>query len=457
MDPSIELQKEQRQRIANLLTQNKYTDVTFVVGKDEQQKSFDVNRLFLASISPVFEAMLFGKMHESKPNATVIINDIDPDDFEAVLRYSYCADPQITSSNIVRVTIICDKYQISSLLIHCENVFKQCLNPRNICNMLHTTVSLKMDKYVQICSDWIRSSGNVVLDNGTATLQSNGFCRMNIEAMSIFLEHVSIDIKEEELWSYVLKWAQFQAKEYENNEAGKTKEVLECKEVETVVDNEDYKSFLLKSIRYRMRFGLMNGEYFVKNVVPERILTDKELVTIFCYQNCNNLRCGSFITTQRTDLLIVSRGDIDDSSASYNGSNTFGICLKTDTDLYLQGIGVFDCEGTANVKCEVFSCANASDSKLIGESATRHFIRDNKSGNVIPLMLKSAVRIKKNQKYKVSLWQKNDGKDKTYSISNRKTCVSVDGIEIKFVNGQHSAIPVLICSRNIECTKSKNK
>ena len=39
-------------------------DITFIIGKEEIE--YGANRIFLTAITPVFEAMLYGNMKESK-------------------------------------------------------------------------------------------------------------------------------------------------------------------------------------------------------------------------------------------------------------------------------------------------------------------------------------------------------------------------------------------------------
>ena len=106
----------------NVLEQQQLCDVKFFIGKEK--KEFGVSRFGLATISQPFKAMLYGNMEESKKNAEIEIEDIDPDAFEQVLRYSYCNDPLLTPGNVVAVKKVCDKYQIASLSKFVMNISK---------------------------------------------------------------------------------------------------------------------------------------------------------------------------------------------------------------------------------------------------------------------------------------------------------------------------------------------
>ena len=52
------LDRDQADNISNLLNDDKFCDVTFIIGKEARE--FKLNRIFLAAISEVFKAMLYG-------------------------------------------------------------------------------------------------------------------------------------------------------------------------------------------------------------------------------------------------------------------------------------------------------------------------------------------------------------------------------------------------------------
>ena len=116
-------QRDQRSNIANLLNNETIADVTFVIGENETE--FNVNRFPFAGISDVFAAMLYGNMAESKPNAKIIIPDIDSKGFIPVVQYAYCKDPQISKYNLVSIKNVCRKYQIHKLSEICDSNYKK--------------------------------------------------------------------------------------------------------------------------------------------------------------------------------------------------------------------------------------------------------------------------------------------------------------------------------------------
>ena len=125
-----------------LLQKDKFNDVTFLIGSEK--KEFKANKTFLAAQSAVFEAMLFGQMMESQLNSEIEINDAEPDAFEAVLKYCYCNNPELSSINVVGIKKIADKYQINGLSKSCDDHFPKCLNQNNFCELLTESMDAKL-------------------------------------------------------------------------------------------------------------------------------------------------------------------------------------------------------------------------------------------------------------------------------------------------------------------------
>ena len=141
-------QSQQRANLFKLFKNEHLCDVTFIVGAEREE--IRTHRLLLAAISPVFEAMLFGKMKESEHNAEIEITDIDPNAFRAVLKFAYCNDPELTVDNIIAIRRICDKYQISLLSAICDRCFEGFVSSKKVCSLLAQSMNAKCDHYTNI-------------------------------------------------------------------------------------------------------------------------------------------------------------------------------------------------------------------------------------------------------------------------------------------------------------------
>ena len=68
----------------------------------------------------------------------------------------------------------------------------------------------------------------------------------------------------------------------------------------SILKKNKFEYKLLKELCPFIRFGLMNGEYFVKKVKPLNILTNEEIMDILSYYQCkNDEKCGKFSIIQR--------------------------------------------------------------------------------------------------------------------------------------------------------------
>ncbi len=250
---------------------------------------FNVNRAFLATISPVWDAMLFGQMKESEINADVIIEYIDLDAFQRILNFAYNNDPKISPVNVLLVRYICDKYQIKclGLLKLCDTYFLACLNLNNVCLFLNQAMQLKCDILIKQCMTFIEKN----VKTSAVIINSDEFLTLTLNTMQFLLKSDYLMLTEEE---YVLKCADYQSEQClqidENNDEKYSDDDVKPKE---------YRQYLLKSVRQCMRFGLMNGKYFAQKVVKEQILTQSELTAILLYLQDSDTSCGDFNTNIR--------------------------------------------------------------------------------------------------------------------------------------------------------------
>eukprot|EP01083_Nonionella_stella_P106817 308608_1 len=327
----------QTKALLDVLNKNKFTDVTFLIGPN--QVEFKANRVFLACQSPVFEAMLYGSMQESQPDSEIQIHDIEPDAFQVVLNYCYMQKPSLTSRNIIALAQIADKYQIKGLSLMCKDYFPNILNIDNICTMLHQSVNAKLDSYVTKCENAIT---NKFGKHAQEIVQTIGFASMNVAAMKIVLKLDALAITEDDLWDAVLKWKEYQISCDDDEDDLNTlsnprkrkrdfrtdsvvphkkqrlNDAQNCnnhnnntcsKSNEGKVDDEDESGLqLLKEVCPFIRFGLMSGQYFVKQVKPLNCLTDKQMNAILCYYQCPEETCDVFNVKPRKLVFKVTEG-----------------------------------------------------------------------------------------------------------------------------------------------------
>eukprot|EP01083_Nonionella_stella_P065755 172523_1 len=180
MERSSSLKVVQQQIFADIVKNDKYRDVTFIIG--EQATNFHVNRMFLSAISAVFDAMLYGNMEESKPNAEIAIKDINPVGFECILNFAYNNDPKITPQNVLSVIQICDKYQITSLRSFCDEYLKSSKCLPSVCALLEEAITLKLDDSAQRCVQCLRH----ICNGWTMENIESELIQLSLKAMTLF-------------------------------------------------------------------------------------------------------------------------------------------------------------------------------------------------------------------------------------------------------------------------------
>jgi len=119
------------------------SDVCFIIDGQE----IKAHKLILAARSPVFAAMFLSNMME-KILERIEIPEIDPDVFNALLRYIYTAQVQVTEDNAEPLLAAADKYLLPSLKFKCEQFIIKHVTAENCVEMLvladlHNAMNLK--------------------------------------------------------------------------------------------------------------------------------------------------------------------------------------------------------------------------------------------------------------------------------------------------------------------------
>ncbi|KAH7711867.1 Bromodomain containing protein [Aphelenchoides avenae] len=119
-------------RIGSLLWDTTTTDVTFVVG--EEQERIPVHALVMSTASDSFKAMFYGGFNRER---TVKIPDALPDGFRAMIKYIYTDEADITKRNIESVITVADKYLVTGLLAECVGWVQRNVKPANVRRFAH--------------------------------------------------------------------------------------------------------------------------------------------------------------------------------------------------------------------------------------------------------------------------------------------------------------------------------
>ena len=123
------------ERGKHLLDTGVWSDCEFMVGIAPNMQIFHCHKLILAMASPVFEAMFFGGLAETRRE--IKIPDVQPEAFKALLSYIYTDKVQL--SNFEMVCDICyaaNKYMLPDLVEECTQYLWRDVNHKNACRAL---------------------------------------------------------------------------------------------------------------------------------------------------------------------------------------------------------------------------------------------------------------------------------------------------------------------------------
>ena len=112
-------------------------DITFIVGPGPAPRRVPAHRYVLATGSTVFYAMLYGGLAVSDTDTEeVVVPDVDPDAFLAMLKYLYCDDIQLEPDTVLATLYSAKKYIVPHLARECVRFLETSLTARNACLLL---------------------------------------------------------------------------------------------------------------------------------------------------------------------------------------------------------------------------------------------------------------------------------------------------------------------------------
>jgi len=202
-----------RKRCQHLLSFEKWTDCRFLVGSKPNQRLISSHRVLLAAGSPVFESMFFGSLPEM--TNPIIIPDVQPDAFKAMLEFIYADLNTIGSiDKAFDLYYAAKKYMLPQLMTNCTEYMIECLSAKNVCRAYEFANFNDESSLMQNSMDFIVKNTHTVLINPNS---------LDVEASTLMaiLDQNRLNINSEiELFDFLLKLASDRGilKDNDNNE-----------------------------------------------------------------------------------------------------------------------------------------------------------------------------------------------------------------------------------------------
>ena len=301
------------------------SDVKFSVrgsdGESETDRLITAHKFVLSIGSPVFEAMFYGELAETKD--TIQLPDCDYESLLELFRYLYSDEVNLSGSNVLGVLYLAKKYMVPSLAEKCKDYLQDKLDPSNVFTILPTALKYEEKNLVDRC--W-----KVIERQTEQALKSDGFETIEKTLLEALVQRETLQIREPELFKACDQWA-----------------INQCRKQGLATDGEQKRRVLGEKIIKAIRYAAMKQEEFADVVLDAKILTPDEIVTFFKFFSSHEIslplgfsetrrrscvhRCGRFTLMQR-------------SSWDYDRSDMDVIEFKVDKDIILNGLRLFGSE-----------------------------------------------------------------------------------------------------------------
>ena len=242
-----------RERCKAIFNQEFLSDVRFVV-RDSQggstSKTIPAHKFVLAISSPVFHAMFYGEMAETRD--FVDISDCEFESLLELFRFMYCDKANLSPDNVMQLLYLAKKYMLPSLADKCSAYLQENLDSSNVFHVLPDAQKYEEKNLLDYC--W-----KVIEKQTDEAVKSDGFVSIERPVLEELVEKDSLNIKEVELFKAVDCWA-----------------IRECETQGHVAEGSTKRRILGERIVKGIRFPLMELKEFADVVLDSEILTHKE-------------------------------------------------------------------------------------------------------------------------------------------------------------------------------------
>ena len=334
-----------------MLNNNHLSDVKFVAlqrgGENESKKAIPAHKFILAISSPVFEAMFFGELAETKD--TIELPDCEYGSLLELFRYMYSDEVNLSGSNVMGVLYLAKKYLVSSLVDKCTEYLQLNVDPSNVFSILPTAQRYEEKGLVDRCWEVIDSRAGFAV-------KSDGFETIERSLLEAVVARDTLTIEEVELFKAVDTWATKQCLKQGFGVSGKVK-----------------RKVLGEHIVRAIRFPLMKHDEFAAVVLDTNILTYDEIVNFFKFYSSTLTSPLGFSETPRVNQAAFARcGRFQSvSEEPVTRGDKHYLSFNVDKDVMLHGLRLLGSENNQyTVHLEVKDCTYFPSTVMVSKSGT---------------------------------------------------------------------------------------
>ena len=288
-------------------------------GQSESREVIPAHRFILSIGSPVFEAMFYGGLPETRDS--IELPDCGYESLLELFRFLYTDEAKLSGSNVMEVLYLAKKYMVPLLVTKCTEYLQDNLDPSNVFSILSYAEHYEGKNLVDRC--W-----KVIDEQTDAAVKSDGFATIEKTLLEALVERDTLNIAEVDLFKAVVEWA-----------------TKECERQGKVAYGQEIRRILEPKIIKAIRFPAMKEEEFASVVLDKDILTFAEVGDIIkCF---NSVECPDlgFPVTRRSGTFPIRCYRFN--SVKFGWSNvheTSCISFCLDRNILFHGVYLFGSE-----------------------------------------------------------------------------------------------------------------
>ena len=388
-----------------------FSDVKFLArstdGESESKQVIPAHKFVLSISSPVFEAMFYGELSETKDS--IELPDCEYESLLELFRYMYSDEVILSGSNVMGVLYLAKKYMVPSLADKCAKYLQDNLHASNAFSILPHAQKYDETNLVERC--W-----KMIDEKTVEAVKSDGFVTIERSLLEAAVERDTLNIEEVELFKAVNLWA-----------------TKKCEEQGLSTGGSEKRRVLGERIVKGIRFPVMKQKEFAGVVLDSNILTQGEVYGIIKYLNSIPDTPVVFPMDKRTGLKELFQrccrfGSVDQSGSGYPYLPDKRDCLLFEVNKDISLLGATLC-GSRNCSYSVtIGIKNLDDAEYLNSKSGIYssvlFRRESVSYYGFNILFDHPVVIKRNVVYRIEA-----------SISGANSCFVKNGAKSVVCSG----------------------
>ena len=362
------------------------------------------HKFVLAISSPVFFAMFYGQMAETKDS--IELPDCEYESLLELFRFMYSDQVNLSGSNVMQVLYLANKYMVPSLGEKCTEYLRDNLKASNVFCILPHAQKFEDKDLEDRC--W-----EVIDEQTEEAVTSDEFVSVERSVVESVVKREALNVTEV-LFKAVDRWA-----------------TRECERQGITFDGETKRRVLGEDIVNGIRFPLIEEKDFASVVLDSHLLNHEELCNMIKHYN-NVLNIPLPFVQARRGISCKQRCQRFNEFGKgwiYSGISLDGILLYVNKPIELHGVEHFGSEGGKyTVKTDIID--HMGNTLLVSRAGNYASEKsDTRAYYGFDVLFDRPVILEANKEYKVKSLIKGPP---SWSGKNGQTPVECQGVQFTF-------------------------